>query len=55
MRSPTPQDRAERTLYSWVAMPQARRSPIRAGKPSHAGVTISGIADSMSPLRARSV
>ena len=40
--SPTPHDRADRTLYSWVATPQARAPPIRSGRPTQVGVTISG-------------
>jgi len=52
VRSPTPQERAERTLYSWVANPHEYVSRNASGRPSHSGVTTSGQSASVSPLRA---
>src|SRR6478736_4426456 len=43
VKSPMPQDRCERTLYSWVASPHARLDPNRAGSSSDAGDTMTRV------------
>ena len=46
-----PHDRLERTLYSWVASPQVRPAPSRAGSAAAAGETISAVSASCDPAR----
>lgn len=50
VKSPTPQEFSERTLYSWAARPQARPPPSRAGTSSLAGVTMTGVLMSVEPI-----
>ena len=44
-----PQDCRDVTLYSWVARPQARLAPSRAGGSSEDGDTITGVLVSTEP------
>jgi hypothetical protein len=45
-----PQDLSERTLYNWVARPQARLVPSRAGSSSDAGETMTSVLMSEEPI-----